>query len=327
MIDERSVAAIEASDTDELVRIVDGHCESRAWEAMSELRRRCDEAVTRGKQLWGVSEYIRYRYALDAPGDWAGPAVSEGRARFALGPLSEVAASTKTWADLEPHLTPGPERAMVAHERVIRGEDLTSADVDRMVLELPLRLEPWEPGYQIPRYRPDRIEVTSPDPPPISVTDAAEHPPPVDDPDGTRALRSLVDHWVQGSNGRVDVTCVDGDHRAAIAALGVERFGTHRIDPSVALAWMAWAAADGGAHGRRRGAGLGRFSAWWTAHELAGLDWPVEPEELGEAIQSLAWHLWSDGSSDTGWSLRLAVTSPTEAMSWALRAVDREQTA
>ncbi|MGA7272955.1 MAG: hypothetical protein WB239_17925, partial [Acidimicrobiia bacterium] len=78
MIDERTARAIETSDTDELIRVVDGHADSRDWAAMAELRRRCDEAVTRGKQLWGISEYILYRFALDGPGEWAGPAVGEG---------------------------------------------------------------------------------------------------------------------------------------------------------------------------------------------------------------------------------------------------------
>src|SRR5690554_1170837 len=106
LTDERTRKAIEASDTDELVRIVDGYSEARDWQALVELRRRCDEAVTRGKQLWGVAEYVRYRLALDAPAEWAGPVVTEGPSRFTLGPLPEVAASTKSWAELEPYLEP-----------------------------------------------------------------------------------------------------------------------------------------------------------------------------------------------------------------------------
>ena len=47
-----------------------------------------------------------------------------GAGRFALGPLSEVAASTHTWAELAPHAPPGPLAAVTAHERVVRGEDL-----------------------------------------------------------------------------------------------------------------------------------------------------------------------------------------------------------
>ncbi|CAN5776380.1 hypothetical protein BH23ACT5_BH23ACT5_20280 [soil metagenome] len=324
MSGDRTIVAIETSDTDELVRIVDGHAAARAWGAMAEVRRRCDEALERGKQLWGASEYIRYRFALDAPAEWAGPAVTEGRTRFTLGPLSEVAASTKTWDELEPHLAPGPERAMVAHERVVRGEILTDAAVDRTVLELPLELQPWEPAYPLVTYRTDRVEVTTP---PSSRTRVSSLPEPgavVDDPEGTRALLALVEHWVDTSNGRSQAVCAEGSASQAVAALGLHSAGVGQTDGATALAWMAWAASTGGAHGRRRGAAIGRFTAWWAAHEIAGLDWPPEPAEFGEAIGELRWFLWTDGTPDLGWSLSLAVESSAEGVAWALMALDAD---
>lgn len=327
MISERAVKAIESSDTDELVRIVDGHTHNREWDVLSALRDRCDEAVTRGKQLWSISEYVRYRFALDGPGEWAGPAVAEGRTRFTLGPLPEVAASTKTWKELEPHLPPGPERSMTAHERVMRGEDLSAAAVDPGVLDIPLRLEAWEPAYQTVTYRSDRIESSSPPFPRteigrlgLSVSDVAE----VDDIDGCRALLGIVEPWVETSNGRAQARCVEGDAAAAVASLGISTAGITEVDPALAFDWIAWAGASGGAHGRRRGAAAGRFQAWWAAHELAGLDWPPEGRELGEAAAGLRWFLWSDGSGDTGWFLRLAVESPREGLAWALSAVDAD---
>lgn len=324
MSEGRTHKAIESSDTDELVRIVDGHCTARSWDALVDLRARCDEAVTRGKQLWGVSEYIRYRLALDAPPAWAGPAVTEGRTRFTLGPLPEVAASTKTWTELDPWLAPGPERAMVAHERVVRGEDLTGVEVDPHVLELPLRIEPWEPTYPTIRYFPDRIEAPSPGLPPMPVADLPEAGDPVDDPDGPRALLSLVEHWVEESSGRAQAACVEGQAASAIAALGVRRGGLVEVDPDLALAHMSWASASGAAHAHRRGTAAGRFSAWWVAAELAGLEWPPEPGELGRAAAGMRWYLWSDAGPDTGWALRVAVESPAEGLAWAVSAVDAE---
>jgi hypothetical protein len=324
LTDDRTVAAIESSDTDELVRIVDGHAAARAWAAMAGVRQRCDEAIERGKQLWGVSEYIRYRFALNAPGEWAGPAVSEGPTRFTLGPLSEVAASTKTWGELEPHLGAGPERAMVAHERVVRGEDLTDAKVDPMVLELPLQLQPWEPAYCLPTYHSDRVEVGTPRLPSSRVADLPEPGAGVDDPEGTRALLALVEHWVDYSNGRSQAVCVEGTAPQAVAALGLRRAGLGHTDSATALGWMAWAAASGGAHGRRRGAANGRFAAWWTAHELVSLEWPPDPAQMGEAVATLCWFLWSDGTPNLGWSLSLAVESPIEGVAWALTALDAD---
>lgn len=324
MIEERAVAAIEASDTDELIRVVDGYAATRQWETMAALRHRCDEAVTRGKQLWGVSEYVRYRFALEAPGEWAGPAVSEGGTRFTLGPLPEVAASTKDWLELEPHLGPGPQRAMVAHERVLRGEDLEEAEVNRLVIELPLRLVDWEPAYPLATYKTDRVD--SPSPPGVSpsVSPLGKQGERIRDDEGCRALLAAVEHWVDTSNGRAQATCVEGDAAMAVEALGVSRAGLEKVAPAHGLAWIAWAAASGGAHGRRRGAAAGRFNAWWVAHEMAGLEWPPGSDELGEAIQDLHWYLWTDGSPDTGWALRIAIESPAEGLAWALSAVDAD---
>lgn len=324
MIEDRAIAAIEASDTDELIRIVDGYVSSRSWEAMAALRKRCDEAITRGKQVWGVTEYVRYRFALDAPGEWAGQAVSEGGTRFTLGPLPEVAASTKTWAELAPHLPAGPERAMTAHERVLRGEDLEDTDIDRLVMELPLRLAAWEPAYPLATYKADRVESPTPrraSPPIAPLGDSGAT---VDDAEGCRALLSVVEHWVEASNGRAQAACVEGNAGAAVGALGVARAGLEEVEAELALAWVAWAAASGGAHGRRRGAAAGRFNAWWVVHAIAGLDWPSDPEEIGEASGELDWYLWTDGSPDTGWSVRVAIESPQEGLAWALAAVDAD---
>ncbi len=324
MIDERTAKAIESSDTDELVRIVDGHASARSWDEMLALRTRCDEAVSRGKQLWAVSEYIRYRLALDAPGRWAGPAVTEGPTRFTLGPLSEVAASRKAWAELDDHLTPGPQRTMTAQERVLRGEDLRDADIDPLTVELPLNLQPWEPRYRLAEYKPDRVEAPSPTPVRPRIGPVTSSGVEVDDMDGCRALLSTVEHWTETSNGRSQAACVEGTASQAVAALGVSRAGLTPAEGNMALEWIAWAAASGGAHGRRRGSAAGRFAAWWVAHELAGLEWPVDPDELGAAIGDLSWYLWSDGSADTGWALRVAVESPPEGIAWALTAVDAE---
>lgn len=324
-VDERSIRAIESSDTDELIRIVDGYAASRSWDAMVKVRERCEEAVTRGKQVWGVSEYIRYRLALDAPGEWAGPAVGMGPSRFTLGPLPEVAASKKTWAELEAHLPEGPERAMTAHERVVRGERLEHASLNRLVLELPLELQVWEPEYPVATYKPDRVDAPTPRGPRFPAGQpVGEGRADSGDADGARALGALVEHWEETSNGRVEVSSAEGDADSALGALGVSRAALVSVTFPEAMAWMAWAAASGGAHGRRRGAAAGRFNAWWAASELAGLEWPPDPGELGEAGAELRWFLWSDGSPDTGWALRLAVSSPAEGLSWALNAIDAD---
>ena len=96
------------------------------------------------------------------------------------------------------------------------------------------------------------------------------------------------------------------------------------VDGASALAAMAWAGANGGAHGRRRGMAAGRFGAWWALAALAGRldDWPVPPDELGRALSRMRWYRWDAGEPETGWSLRLAIEDPGRGRSWALSAVD-----
>jgi Family of unknown function (DUF6183) len=317
VISARAVEAIESSDTDDLLRIVDGLCSARLWEDLIELRQRCAEAVARGKQVWGVEEHIRYRLVLEGPAPIAGPVVAEGHSRFALGPLPEVVASTKTWVELAPHLPSGPERDTVAAERVVRGEP-----VDVPIPDLPATLLSWEPAYPTANYKKDKVETPAPpipDTADVALPDAVET---IDDNDSLAALGDLVEPWTDQSNGRSQAAAVEGDHLAAIAALGMTRARVAGIDPGQGLAWMAWAAASGGAHGRRRGAAAGRYLAWWAMATLIDLDWPADPESMGTAVAGLSWHWFDDGSPETGWLLRLVMSSADLGLSWAIAATD-----
>ncbi len=315
MTDQRTLDAIEASDTDQLLRIIDGHCKSRDWNALDDIRMRCQEAVRRGKQLWGVDEHVRYRIALEAPPDRAGIVLGEGRARFALGPLSEVAASNNTWGDLAPHLPAGPERLTVAAERIIRGDD-----VDETV-ELP-RLQPWEPTYATAQYKSDRVETPQPKLPPLRAVDLPTAVVRFDDHETEAALNDLVEPWIDQSNGRSQTASVEGGCLEAIAALGPPRVQVGDLDPAQAMSQMAWAAASGGAHGKRRGAAAGRYLAWWAVATMADLDWPAPPDRVGEAVQRMTWMWFDDFSPPGGWAFRLAVADPELSVAWAISASD-----
>jgi hypothetical protein len=317
LISARALEAIESSDTDDLLRVIDGLCSAQAWDDLVELRARCREAVERGKQVWGAEEHIRYRLTLEAPPAYAGPAVSEGQSRFALGPLAEVAASTKTWLEMDPYLEVGPERRTLAAERVIRGER-----VDEPNLDLPGWLEDWEPRYPLATYKRDKVEAPSPPLPELAEAGLPTDFEIVEDPQSEAALADLVQPWTDESNGRCQTSVVAGDHLAAIRALGARVCRNSAIDPLVGLAWMGWAAASGGAHGRRRGAAAGRHLAWWATAVMADLPWPCAPGDLGSAVTRFAWFWFDDGSPGTGWGLRLAIEDPDSGLAWAISAVD-----
>ena len=331
-MDEPSVAELASwGDASLLDARIDRLAFDEDWDGLLELRNLCRSALERGPQLWPVAARAEYRLALEAPGRWAGPLCEPGAGRFAPGPLAEVAAATHTWSELAPHVPVGPGAAHVAHERVLRGEDLTSdATIDRSVIDVPLVLQTWEPAYPLAEYEVSEARF----PPPKAAPPAGGLGPPIDlsgrevrtfeDRDVSEALVELARTWSVESNGRAEAAAVEGDACDAVAAFGVREVTMLQITPADAIAHMAWTAASGGAYGRRRGMAAGRFSAWWAAASLCGMTdgWPVSPSELGEAVSELRWYLWDSRMPSSGWSLRLAVDDPADGLAWALTATD-----
>ena len=156
-------ALIEAGDLNGLLRAVDGLCAAGGWDDLVELADRCEEAIERGKQLWPIAGHIDYRLALEAPGEYAADVLDSSTPRFSIGPLTEVAAFAHTWAELAGHLGSPYVAAYVAQERVLRGEDLTGdTRAHPEVLDLPLKIELWEPVYPLASYRSTFVEVAEP---------------------------------------------------------------------------------------------------------------------------------------------------------------------
>ncbi len=316
--------AVAAGDLDALIRMVDGLCSSRDWDGIVELRDRCRHALEqRGLQLWPAAEYAEYRLALEAPGPHAGAVVDEEAGRFALGPLWEVAGSTHVWSELRDHLPIGPARALCAHDRVMRGEDLSSDDsIDPHVLEIPRRLEPWEPRYPVAVYRADEADFTAPELPPLTERELPSPGATVDDDESIEALLDIGAVWARQSNGRAAAVAVEGGAAAAVAALGHAACRMAPIEPDLGLAVVGWVAASGGAYGRRRGSAMGRFAAWWLVTTLTDVGWPASPDEVGAAASRLSWRVWEPLDHVAGWSGCLAIESPQDGLSWALEAFD-----
>jgi hypothetical protein len=307
-------------ELDELLRAVDRLCAERDWTGLLDLHNSARSSHERGRQHWPAAEYAAYRLALEAPGPFAASVIVEGAGRFALGPLTEVAASTHSWDELGPHIPSGPLAAITAHERVIRGEDLTqAADIDPSVLQVPLVLEEWETSYAVASYRSDKADFPMPELPALHPVELPPTPHEhTTDVDEARALRGLAATWTTESNGVTEAVAVAGAGLQAVAALGVSSARATELTPGQAFAVMAWTAASGGANGRRRGMAWGRYLAW----ECASILLDVEIEDVAHHVDELGWYSWDSFDAQTGWSLRLAVDDPANGSAWALSAVD-----
>lgn len=308
-MDRRLTELVEAADLNALLRAADGLVEAREWDDLVELADACEAALERGKQLWPIAAHIDYRLALDAPGDYAADVLATENTRFTLGPLTEVAASTHTWAELSPHIESSQAAAYVAQERVLRGEDLEhETNAHPEVLGLPLSLQPFEPTYALATFHPSHVEVAEAWDPRTPLRDQeSRRAPAIDDPDIEALLLDLVSPWVTESNGAARAVVVDGDALGAASRLTFGSLSMGPLEPAEALQRIAWAAASGGAHGRRRGAAYGRFMAFYMVATMGDLGWPAAPDEIGATAARLRWFRWDEGDEEKGWTLRLAV--------------------
>jgi hypothetical protein len=325
-VSEDLAGLVEIGDLDELLRVTDRLCDARDWDALVELRDRCRRAVDRGKQLWPAANHVEYRLALEAPGEYAARMLTDVAGTFGLGPLAEVAAARHEWAELAPHAPATPTASMCLHERVVRGEDLTAArGPGPDPLEIPRVLCAWEPAYPVAEYRTDDAQF--PSPPPVAGGTRTEveggRARTIEHSGVARTLRDLVHPWT--ADGHAATSAVLGDVASAIGELDGPEVRLVEVSLAEALAWLGWAGASGGAHGRRRGAAAGRLDAWMVLAELVGLGdaWPLDAGELGGRCERLRWYLWDAvGIGPTGWILRVAVEDPDRGVAFALTAHD-----
>ena len=323
-MDARLGELIEAADFNGLLRAVDGLVETRDWDGLVELADACEDAVERGKQLWPIAAHVDYRLALDAPAEYAADVLDSDHGRFVIGPLTEVAASTHGWDEIAPYITSAQAAAYVAQERVLRGEGL--GDDERAhpeVMGLPLELQPYEPTYALATFHSSHVEVAEPWTPrapfqSISPSSPAE----IEDLEVESLFLDLVTPWVAESNGAARVAIVEGDALGAASTLTYGPFVAAEMTQAEALQRLAWAAASGGAHGRRRGAAYGRFMALYTVAVLGDLGWPAAPDAVGETAARLRWFLWDEDSQEKGWFLRVAVEDPGAGWAVAINASD-----
>lgn len=323
---------IESNDIDELIREIDRVCSRADWRDLADLRSACLVAVERGKQLWGVAAHAAYRLALEGDAAMAATVADAPPTPFLLGPLSEVIAARHSWSDLEPFLPDGPAFGATAYERVLRGEELSGIQDSSEILEafeLPLALAEWEPAYGLAEYESHGARFPHPRISPIGSHSIDRIGGAVEQLDGFAevhsAFRDLVAAWLDESNGSAVTFATPDRPEVLLGRLEAAHGATiHRVRVEDAAAMLAWAGSSGGAHGRRRGASVGRSKAWWALACAAGLDsdWPLEGQELGDASSELEWFTWGRLDESRGWALRIAVWDPLDEVCFAVEAAD-----
>lgn len=311
---------VRRSDLDGLVRLVDALGETRDWAGLERLRRACRSSGS--NNVWPAATLAEYRIALFGPPESVARVLGDEPGRFALGPLTEVAAQHHDFADLAPLLGDGPVAAVLAHECALRGQ-LIDAPPAFDVFEIPVAPTAGEPRYPLAVYRDAEARFDSPIPP-----SATEQPTgdgeAIDVATGlAEAARMLVEPWVESSNGSLRAATASGGVLGALRALGSPDASVAPLNAGAAMAWLGWAGASGGAHGRRRGAATGRFNCWWFLAALAGEAWPVDDGAV--LAERYEWWWFDDGSQPIGWSLRLVAHDRARDRSFAISAGDARE--
>ncbi|MEV0532933.1 hypothetical protein [Kitasatospora sp. NPDC050463] len=247
-----------------------------------------------------------------------GPGTAAGPADHDAGPLWEVLATRHSWLRLAPLLGPAPVRRLVAHTRILIGEDLSyGAEPD---LEgVPLQLEPWESagwgeGVRVREYLPaggSRSALLT-----LPATREGLGPVLLPEPGGrlrgqraTRALAALAD-WVE-------VVCARGPASQAAALLAPERRVTGGYLP-FALAYPVLLQA--GSADRAHGSAQGRLALWRALGAMAGAGGPHRPE-VNALVARMRCFTWCD-PEDGLRHLHVALEDPASGLSWAVSGSD-----
>jgi len=259
---------------------------------------------------------------FDADG---GPGSAAGVGDHDAGPLWEVLATRHCWRRLAPLLEPREVRRLVAHTRILLGEDLAGV-VEPDEEGVPAVLQSWEPVGRdvagpvreylpgggarrallaVPATREGLGPVTLPPLGPAAARDGRPAADPVADLAATRLLAGLAD-WVA-------VACVRGPASDAAARLAGGGAVTAGYVPFAAVypALVQLASSRPG-----QGAAEGRLAVWRLLAAMTG-----EPRVAVRPIEQLVARLrcftWCEGSDEL-WYVHLALEDPATGLAWAL---------
>ncbi len=293
------------------------------WRDLLELAAAADVATAEERRE------VAHVVALEAPAKIAAAVLDE----FAdddegyLGPLWEVVAH-RPWRELSPHLRNPRIRHLVAHTRVLRGEDLRSApDLDPELLGAPSCLQPWEatrwdieldvPGYgrssaggtTLPIF-PARL--VDPRPFPFPFPAAAVRP-------GRHgALPTLA-----GLSRMTRAYTFHGTAWEAASAVAAHRVVRRGAQFSFAAAYPSLVHLATGVLADARGTGqaLGRAAVWRALAAMAGSTRPAGPEPIGALVERLRCVGWRE-PRDRLLYVHLAMEDPEQGLTWVLDGQD-----
>ncbi|MFE6055177.1 hypothetical protein ACFQ6N_30885 [Kitasatospora sp. NPDC056446] len=242
-----------------------------------------------------------------------------GVADHDAGPLWEVLATRHSWLRLAPLLGPAPVRRLVAHTRVLLGEDLSyGAEPDPE--GVPLRLEPWEAaGWEdaarVREYLPGGGARSALLTLPASREGLGEVELPaaraVGRPGGPRVNRALVE--LSALAPWAEVVCVRGQAPLAAASLADGRRVVGGYLP-FALAYPALVRAA--AVGRAQGCAHGRLGLWRALATMAGAEGP-EPGEVNALVDRMRCFTWHEPAAGLH-HLHVALEDPASGVAWAV---------
>ncbi|WP_371478452.1 hypothetical protein [Kitasatospora sp. NBC_00315] len=249
-----------------------------------------------------------------------GPGTAAGVGDHDSGPLWEVLATRHSWLRLAPLLGPPPVRRLVAHTRVLTGEDLSygaEPDPDGV----PLVLEPWEvAGWGEGGRVRDYLRAGGSRSSLLALPATREGLGPVELPvrgerlagqRATTALAELAD-WAQAA-------CVRGAAPDAAAQFAPAR--------RVTGGYVAFAAAypvlvQAGAGVRAHGAARGRLLVWRALAAMTGAD-GTDRREVNALVARLRCFTWCDPADELRY-LHVALEDPATGLSWAVSGDDVE---
>ncbi|MEE1787519.1 hypothetical protein PUR71_32130 [Streptomyces sp. SP17BM10] len=298
--------------------------EGRWPELLAVYRRARAAAVARCGELFGAAEAapLGHLIAYAAPPEVAvrlfdrdgGPGAVAGPGDHDAGPLWEVLATRHSWLRLAPLLVPARVRRLVAHTRVLIGEDLSyGAEPDPE--GVPLMLEPWEAagwgeGVRVRDYLPGggaRSAVLT-----LPASREGLGPMALPDPGqrlrgqrATRVLAELVD-WAE-------VACVRGPAPQAAAHLARSALVTGGYLP---FALAVPALVQAGAVDPARGAAHGRLALWRVLGAMAGADGP-DRGEVNALVARMRCFTWCE-PGDGLRHLHLVLEDPACGLAWAV---------